>query len=525
MIRQIRTRISLGALAAFMAEITLSARAGNAGASATNAAMGEQFARVACQLCHVFPEPDELDKRSWRNYVLPKMMLYMGLSSLDRVKVEDPDLVKASGIIPPGPMIPRAQWDAIAAYYLEKAPEMVLPQGPKPEVKVGLSQFRVEPPKHRRNPPLTTLVSIDEAERKIYTADAESQTLDILDATGALERSIEVGNIPVALKNTPRGLYLACIGHFFPSERQLGQVILLERMAQGFARKVILSGLPRVSDIEFGDINRDGQTDFVLCMFGYLTGRLSWFENQGEDRYREHPIFPKAGAMQAAVRDFNGDQALDIAALMGQEQDGVLLFTQDRKPGAVPGFTSRQLIRKSPSFGPDSFEWADFNGDGLQDLLLANGDSADYPQPPKRYHGVRIYLNKGGERFEEAFFYPLHGAYKALARDFDADGDLDIAAIAFFPDYVKKPMESFVYLENDGKMRFAASTFQQSLSGRWLTMDAGDVDGDGDVDLALGSLTEMPGSAVPEQLKQLWQSRGPSVLILRNTQRTRPASP
>ena len=60
---------------------------------------------------------------------------------------------------------------------------------------------------------------------------------------------------------------------------------------------------------------------------------------------------------------------------------------------------------------------ADFNRDGLPDILVTNGDNGEYPSPLKKYHGIRIYLNKGNWRFEEAFFYPLNGAFKAVARD------------------------------------------------------------------------------------------------------------
>ncbi len=476
---------------------------------------GALYAKAACQQCHLFPDPSLLDRKSWQNSVLPKMMLYLGLSTLDQVKVQEPELVKASGILPLGPRIPRDYWAPIVAYYLHNAPEQALPQDPKVPVTTELKQFRVDPPKFRRDPPLTTLVKIDEAERRIYVADAQAQTLDILNSDGAVQQSVEVGNIPVALQKTERGLYLTCIGHFFPSEKKQGQIILLEKSRAGYQRKVILGDLPRVSDLKFGDFNGDGKTDFVLSMFGYLSGRLSWFENLDHDQYREHVLIPKAGAMQTWVRDFNGDGTSDIMALFGQENDGVLMLSNDPKnPGT---FDTHELIRKPPAFGPDYFELADFNKDGLMDLLLVNGDGADFVQPPKKYHGVRIYLNRGQNRFEEAYFFPLNGAFKAVARDFDNDGDLDIAAISFFPDYASRPMESFVYLENQGDMKFTAATFPQCLSGRWLTMDAGDVDGDGDLDLVLGSLVNMPGSPVPERLQTLWNTRGPSVLVLKNT--------
>jgi hypothetical protein len=473
---------------------------------------GEKLARAACQSCHLFPEPDFLDKKTWAEAVLPKMMLYMGLSRLEEVKVPEPELVKASGVIPAAPMISRAHWDQIVEYYLSAAPDVIPPQKAKEPIKMGLRHFTVEPPRFRHAPPLTTLTEIDPGARKIYMADASTQALHILSSDGVPERRIEVGNITVSLKRTERGLYLTCIGHFFPSEEPRGQVILLERAGQDFRRKVLLSELRRPVHLEFGDFNADGQTDFVLSQFGYLTGRLSWFENVGNDQYREHVLFPKAGAVRSVVQDFNGDGYLDIAALFGQEFESLFIFYGSRNGT----FTSREVFRKPPSYGHTYFEVADFNGDGLPDFIVTNGDNGDYRSPAKNYHGIRIYLNRGGERFEESFFYPMHGAFKAIARDFDGDGDLDIAAISFFPDYERAPQESFVYLENLGGLQFSASTFPECLSGRWLTMDAADLDGDGDIDIVLGSLIEM-NSDVPPRLKQSWETSGPSVLILRNT--------
>ncbi len=150
------------------------------------------------------------------------------------------------------------------------------------------------------------------------------------------------------------------------------------------------------------------------------------------------------------------------------------------------------------------------------DILTANGDSADYTPFAKRYHGVRLYRNDGANRFAEVFFYPQYGAYKALPVDFDQDGDLDIAAISFFPDYASAPQESFVYLQNEGDLNFVAHTFAEAQDARWLTMDAGDVDLDGDADIVLGAFVRW-GSNVPKEVEKRWQQEATSVLILRNT--------
>jgi hypothetical protein len=59
--------------------------------------------------------------------------------------------------------------------------------------------------------------------------------------------------------------------------------------------------------------------------------------------------------------------------------------------------------------------------------------------------------------------------------------------IAYFADFRNKPAEAFIYWENNGKGEFKASTIKNVLQGRWITMDAGDYDGDGDLDIVLGN--------------------------------------
>src|SRR5690606_7501224 len=82
--------------------------------------------------------------------------------------------------------------------------------------------------------------------------------------------------------------------------------------------------------------------------------------------------------------------------------------------------------------------------------------------------------------------YPMEGCSKAIALDFDQDGDLDIAAIAFFNDSAN-PEKSFNYLENTGDGLFIGHFLPEAASGKWLVMEAGDFDQDGYTDLFLGS--------------------------------------
>ncbi len=149
-------------------------------------------------------------------------------------------------------------------------------------------------------------------------------------------------------------------------------------------------------------------------------------------------------------------------------------------------FEEKIVLQFPPVYGLSYFELADFNKDGYWDILLTNGDNWDDSGNRKSYHGVRIFLNDRKNNFKEAFFNTVFGANKAMAHDFDGDGDLDIAAICFY-DYPFDTMEGFVYFENLGDMKFSKLMIKEAALGKWLTMELADLDRDGDKDIILGS--------------------------------------
>ncbi len=464
-----------------------------------------------------------LTKEILREWVFPMVGEYLGVppgtaglppNRIPRQKgTVALEILWEAEVYPAQPILPLQAWTEIVTYYLQMAPDEPISRETEP-VSPTTTQFEVLNPGHRTAAPFTTMTKIDALNQRIYLGDSAERSLTILDGDGVVVEKMELGLQPTAIDIRPGELWITAIGFIYPSDHPQGRLVVAKRDSSGTLTEPddVLRGLARPSFTSYADLNNDGHDDVIMSEFGNLVGHLSWFENDGDGSYTERLLNDHPGALSHYVHDFNDDGWLDIVVLMGQAREGVFIY-YNLGNGE---FQESYEIQWPPTFGAAHMSLLDFDGDGDMDVLTANGDNADYALIPKRYHGVRLYLNDGGDHFEQVFFYPQHGAYKALAVDFDKDGDRDIAAISFFPDYDGSGgLESFVYLENQGEMVFAASTFPEALEARWLTMDAGDVDGDGDADIALGG-SVLGAGKVPQHLKQRWQEAAPSLLILKN---------
>lgn len=477
---------------------------------------GKKLAAAYCQSCHMLPDPSLLDAKTWEDGVLPVMGPRLGIFKHEGKEYSyiKYDLRLEKDFYPAKPVLTSDQWQQIIDYYKYSAPDSLSSkQSRKYEIKIDTSFFIPLVPSSEYHNPSVSFVKIDTStkERPIVIADATKNVLYRFNEKLALVDSVPTMS-PVVDVSFNNKEWITCnIGMLSPNNGKYGSIKKIEFYNNGKLKSdtaKLFDLLQRPVQIIPADINKDGKEDYVVCEFGFLTGALSWMESSGDRNFTRHVLRSIPGAIKCYVRDENKDGLPDLWVLFAQGEEGIFLFTNQGNGK----FSEREVLRFPSVNGSSYFEFDDFNKDGFEDILYTCGDNADYSAILKPYHGVYIYLNDGKNNFQQKYFFPINGCYKAVARDFDNDGDLDIASIAHFADYQRQPEEGFVYLENKGNFDFMPSGLPATQNGRWLTMDAGDFDHDGNVDLLLGNFSVAPAFI---KSKVDWKS-APAFLLLKN---------
>lgn len=462
-----------------------------------------------CASCHIAPQIDELPAATWQKYVLPDMAARMGIKIHDynpyeKMSNSEMEARMRSNVYPAQPLISKEDWDLIEDYVVSQAPDS-LPAIEQPALTMNIPGFEPRPVAFDEQPgALITYLGFDKDAGKIMTGDMQGNFVSY-DAKNNMASAKNLQGSPIVDHDkTAQGEMLTRIGIMNPAERPEGVLELLED------EKTLVDSMHRPVNTLVTDLNNDGNEEYIVSEFGHLTGQLTLIQKT-DSTYKKRSILYQPGLMRVLDRDMNGDGKLDLIALTTQGDESITVLYQEEDLQ----FRAEKILRFSPVWGSSWFELVDYDGDGDQDIITAHGDNADKSIITKPYHGIRIYLNDDG-RFRESYFYPMHGATRVMARDFDKDGDIDLAAVSTFPDYENNADRSFVFLQNQGDDTFKTYTFPQVQDANWFLVDAADVDNDGDEDIVLSTFSYV-FVPVPEEIQERWSQHNIDIMVLKNT--------
>ena len=298
-------------------------------------------------------------------------------------------------------------------------------------------------------------------------------------------------------------LVVADLGTFTPSDKLAGRVVWLRRTGDAaLESQVLQADLGRVADVQPGDFDGDGDLDLVVAEFGWQkAGRVLLLRNLGNSRvpkFAPEEVDSRHGTIHVPTVDLNGDGHLDFIALISQEHEVVEAFLND---GAGSFRTERLFSAEEPSWGSSGIQLVDLDQDGDLDVLCTNGDTFDSFHL-KPFHGVFWLENTGHYPLTKHPLTNLPGVHRAIAADLDNDGDLDIAACALLPGRLTRrqqgvSFDAVIWLEQTAPGKFTRQTLKHSGADH-AALEAIDLDGDGLLELIVGSFAEKPGDGQVE---------------------------
>jgi hypothetical protein len=454
----------------------------------------EAVARAICATCHAFPEPDVLPRSAWRASI-EKMTLLR----------ENKD-IPGWGSNAAAVQIP-ADMEAALRYYVAHAPA-ALPSPepwPPPDDRVRFARHHLAFPQAATPEPATANVRLAdlEGDRRL-----EVVVSDMRHGLVLLGRPYEPSAGLRVLAQVPHpchaevvdldgdgipDLLVADLGEFLPGDHTKGAAVWLRGLPGGGYANYSVGGFARVADVEAADFDGDGKLDLVVAAFGWRrVGEVALLENRGGDttrpEFERRKIDGRTGAIHVIPADLNGDGLMDFVALFAQEHETVVAFI-NQGPGK-PFRAETIYAAPHPNWGSSGIQLVDLDKDGDLDVVMTNGDMFD-DRLLKPYHGIQWLENRGTYPFTPHLLAHLPGVHRAVAVDLDGDGDLDIVASVFTAGSLggaEARIPSLVWLEQVKPGQFVKHTLEIG-NPTHATLDVGDFDRDGDLDIVTGVFT------------------------------------
>ena len=224
----------------------------------------------------------------------------------------------------------------------------------------------------------------------------------------------------------------------------------------GFSFTAGFSAAPLLADLD-----GDGDLDYFQ---GVLNDPNHVFLNDGSGNFTDTgQLLGNFQTLRITGGDIDGDGDIDVFEAVGESNRNNRLWINDGSGNFTEGQQFSIVRTTNAAFG-------DVDDDGDLDLLEST------------VTGTKLYLNDGTGTFGSATSLGSFETYAALLVDIDGDGDLDIIE-GNYDEGLGLPNR---VLLNDGSGNFS-DTGQLLGMGQTHSLDAGDVDGDGDLDIVEGS--------------------------------------
>ena len=271
--------------------------------------------------------------------------------------------------------------------------------------------------------------------------------------------------------------------HFFFS------LFLLVMPALASAQNNMFSTIPNIAvgtnplAVAVGDFNGDGIPDMAVANSG--SNSVSVLIGNGDGSYWLAANF-NVGTYPAAIAtgDFNHDGHLDLAVVNGNPNENGVGGSVTIMPGRGNGDFAQPFGTYSVGYVPTALAIGDFDGDGNPDIAVVVSN----PNPFLNSGYVSLLMGKPDGTFQAGNNYAAGiGSTSIAAGDFNGDGKLDLAVGAAINGNILNPQSNVTILINNGSGGFsAASSFNVAALGTIpISIAAADFNNDGRLDLAI----------------------------------------